>query len=122
MCDTKICAKCHEKKLKTEFYSQADRRNGTSWCKRCKNDYDIERWIQRKLDAIEYKGGSCSHCGYDKFYGALEFHHTDPSQKEVSWNKLRLKSWDKVLNELDKCILLCANCHREEHNRIHLSS
>lgn len=40
----------------------------------------IQRWIKRKLDAIEYLGGKCISCGYSKYYGALEFHHRDPTQ------------------------------------------
>lgn len=77
--------------------------------------YQIQRWINRKIKAIEYKGGNCSVCGYDKYYGALEFHHTNPKEKELDWNKLRLTSWENIERELDKCILLCANCHREAH-------
>lgn len=83
-------------------------------------DYQIRRWIDRKIKAIEYKGGSCISCGYSKHYSALEFHHTNPNEKDCDWNKLRLKSWDKVLLELDKCILLCSNCHREIHYLISL--
>ena len=82
----------------------------------------IQRWIKIKKKAIEYKGGSCSYCNYNKYYGALEFHHTDPNEKDVNWNKLRLRSWDKIVQELNKCILLCSNCHREEHHRIHIDS
>ncbi len=81
----------------------------------------IKRWIDRKHKAISYLGGRCSSCGYDKFYGALEFHHKNPLEKDHEWGKLRLKSWDKVLAELDKCVLLCANCHREEHHLIQQS-
>ena len=79
------------------------------------NQYCIERWRQRKLDAVEYKGGKCQRCGYDKYADVLEFHHRDPNVKEASWNKIRLWSWDKIKRELDKCSMLCANCHREEH-------
>ena len=79
------------------------------------NSYCIERWRKRKLFAVEYKGGKCSKCGYDKCIGALEFHHLDPSEKEAHWTKMRLWSESRLLKELDKCILLCANCHREIH-------
>ena len=82
------------------------------------NQYCIERWRQRKLDAVEYKGGKCQHCGYDKYPDVLEFHHLDPTQKEASWNKIRLWNWGKIKSELDKCSMLCANCHREEHIRL----
>lgn len=78
-------------------------------------DYQVKRWIDRKIKAIEYKGGSCTSCGYAKHYSALEFHHPNPLEKDCDWNKLRLKSWDKITSELDKCILLCSNCHREVH-------
>ena len=71
--------------------------------------YQIRRWIERKRKAIDYKGGSCAGCGYSKYYGALEFHHVDPKEKDVSWDKLRLTSWDNIIKELDKCTLLCAN-------------
>lgn len=79
------------------------------------NQYCIERWRQRKLDAVKYKGGKCERCGYDKYPDVLEFHHLDPTLKEASWNEIKKWSWSKVLTELDKCSMLCANCHRETH-------
>lgn len=69
--------------------------------------------------AIAYKGGKCQVCGYDKCVGALEFHHIDPTQKDFGISaKGYTRSWDKNRQELDKCILVCANCHREIHNGI----
>ncbi|MBM3244609.1 MAG: hypothetical protein FJZ15_02305 [Candidatus Omnitrophica bacterium] len=66
--------------------------------------------------AIEYKGGKCSVCGYDNCIEALEFHHTNSSGKDFSISeKGYTRSWAKVKEELDKCMLLCANCHREIH-------
>ena len=79
------------------------------------NQYCVDRWQKRKLDAIEYKGGKCQRCGYDKYPDVLEFHHRDPNEKEANWSKIRLWKWDRVLTELDKCDILCANCHREVH-------
>lgn len=83
-------------------------------------DYQVQRWINRKKDAINHKGGVCESCGYDKFYGALEFHHKDPSEKDFNWNRLRLRTWSSVIHELEKCRLLCSNCHREEHHRMNI--
>lgn len=80
-----------------------------------RNEYYKREYILRKLRAIEYLGGKCQSCGYDKYYGALEFHHKDPTTKEMSWTKLRCRPWEKQKAELDKCELLCANCHREAH-------
>lgn len=69
-----------------------------------------------KIQAIEYKGGCCELCGYNKFVGALDFHHKDPKTKEFSISsKGYTRSWGKVKEELDKCVLLCSNCHREIH-------
>ena len=79
------------------------------------NSYCIERWRQRKVKAVEYKGGKCEKCGYNKYPDVLEFHHLDPSQKEANWSKMRLWGEKRLLTELDKCVLLCANCHRETH-------
>ena len=84
------------------------------------NQYCIQRWRQRKLDAVEYKGGKCERCGYDKYPDVLEFHHRDPSQKEASWNKMRLWGHKKLYEELDKCDMLCANCHREVHYELRM--
>ena len=61
-------------------------------------------------------GGKCKNCGYKTCYSALEFHHTDPDVKEASWGKMRLWGWERIKNELSKCILLCSNCHREAHS------
>lgn len=67
-----------------------------------------------KAMAIEYKGGKCRVCGYCKYQGALELHHINSDEKEFGiGDKGYTRSWEKVKSELDKCILLCANCHRE---------
>ncbi len=66
--------------------------------------------------AVEYKEGKCQSCGYSRCIDALEFHHNDSSKKDFSISeKGYTRSWDKVKEELDKCTLLCANCHRELH-------
>ena len=77
--------------------------------------YWSKQYIIRKVRAIEYLGGKCKVCGYNKYYGALEFHHRDPETKDVSWTKLRKRSWKRIVDELNKCDLLCAICHREHH-------
>ena len=80
--------------------------------------YQIQRWILIKQKAIVYKGSVCQHCFKEYPYPAMQFHHTDPSTKDVTWSKLRLRSWDKITHELDKRILLCANCHAIEHSSL----
>ena len=69
-----------------------------------------------RLMAIRHKGGRCSRCGYDQCVEALEFHHLDPAEKDFGISeKGYTRSWNRVLAELEKCILVCANCHRELH-------
>ena len=67
-----------------------------------------------KTMAIEYKGGKCQICGYEKYQGALDLHHLNAEEKRFGiGDKGYTRSWAKVREELDKCILVCANCHRE---------
>ena len=77
------------------------------------------RGLKRKLEAIESHGGKCSNCGYSKNIAALDFHHKNPDEKEYQLDVRHFANTnpDKLKEELDKCILLCANCHREIHNQ-----
>jgi len=69
-----------------------------------------------RLMAIEHLGGKCAKCGYKKYPEVLEFHHRDPSQKDFNVSKKGLtRSWERTKMEIEKCDLLCANCHRELH-------
>lgn len=83
-----------------------------------KNKCDsVVSWRKRtKIKLVEYKGGKCEKCGYDKFLQALEFHHLDPKEKDFT---ISGKSWsfEKLKTEVDKCILLCSNCHIEIHHQ-----
>lgn len=75
-----------------------------------------ERRSAQKLKAIEYKGGSCHDCGGTFHEKVYDFHHVDPTDKEGSLTSmLREASWEVIQAELDKCVLLCANCHRLRH-------
>jgi hypothetical protein len=70
----------------------------------------------RKLFAIDYLGGCCSKCS-GKFHPAIyEFHHIDPKTKDRDPSKMLSLSKENLILELNKCILLCANCHRLEHH------
>lgn len=76
-----------------------------------------------KLKAVLYLGGSCYKCGYSKCMAAMDFHHRDPTQKDFAIGSRGLyRSFSKVQTELDKCDLLCANCHRELHDDLYLES
>ena len=115
----KCCTKCKQDKPLDEFYKSKTHSQGVMpYCKSCFNNLCIERWIQRKLDAIEYKGCKCERCNLkveDSHYSVFEFHHLNPLEKDYDWTKLRLRTWNDIKTELDKCQLLCANCHRIVH-------
>ena len=70
-----------------------------------------------KMKMVEYKGGKCEICGYNKCIEALEFHHINPKEKDFNISG-GTKSFNSLKSELDKCILVCANCHREIHSGI----
>ena len=71
-----------------------------------------------KEQAVSYKGGKCRICGYNRTIAAMEFHHPDALEKDFTI-AARMVSWTAIVRELDKCILLCANCHREVHDGMH---
>lgn len=73
------------------------------------------REIKRKL--VEYMGGKCAHCEKSFPDAVYDFHHLDPSSKEITYN-LRHRSYESALKEVKKCIMLCSNCHRIEHARL----
>jgi 5-methylcytosine-specific restriction endonuclease McrA len=97
----------------TDFVLRTD---GRLRCKKCSSDSTTRQRKLAKLKAIAYKGGKCEKCGYDKCPGSLTFHHVNPTDKLFDIGaKLGIKSWKGIVEELDKCKLLCANCHLEYH-------
>ena len=106
-----------------------------NWCKKCNTSYahswnkenkgsrnNRERGRTRntKALAVDYLGGECLDCGTEATETNIcifDFHHLDPSSKEDNPSFLlkTLKFTEKVIEELDKCVLLCANCHRLRH-------
>lgn len=113
----KVCGKCKIKKPFDSFYKY--KKNGKFYknCKLCHNKNPAKRLRNLKIKCVNYKGGMCKKCGYNKFIGSLDFHHIEPEHKDfmishsfTSFNNLHKK-------ELDKCILLCSNCHRIEHSK-----
>ena len=95
-----------------------DKRKYADRAEYLKKAVDKRRKTIRKM-AIEYKGGKCAICGYEKSINALEFHHFDSGKKDFGISaKGYIRNWEQVKDELDKCILLCSNCHREVHDGI----
>jgi len=120
------CKKCCNEKTRIYMKSVSKERRSEWW----KRSWENPEYRQRKYDSaqkrirnikkkcVDYLGGKCSVCGYIKCIEALEFHHVDPNTKELKLNTRgieRSKSFNSQKQELDKCILLCSNCHREKH-------
>ncbi len=81
-----------------------------------KKSKQVIYWRKKaKVKLVEYKGGKCEECGYNKCIDALEFHHLNPNEKDFS---IAGKSWslERLKREADKCILVCSNCHKEIHS------
>lgn len=112
---------------KTKLNSEGTRRS----CSNCLKDFIFRRQRAMTLNlcsgcvskkrrriikekAVDYKGGKCQNCGYNKCINALDFHHIDPREKDFTISGNAGK-WEKIKNELDKCVLLCKNCHSEVH-------
>lgn len=89
--------------------------------KNSKKRNDIKRayYRARKLKAMALKDNKCSFCGVE-YNGSnapiFEFHHTNPSEKDAGLTRMLInKAWATTLKELDKCVLVCANCHNQHH-------
>jgi hypothetical protein len=88
-------------------------------CTKCRMDAVNRKRKQLKKDLVEYKGGKCEICGYDKCVAAMDFHHKNPEEKDFGLSQNgHTKGWESLKNEADKCLLLCANCHRELHDNL----
>jgi predicted HNH restriction endonuclease len=79
--------------------------------------YVTKRRRKLKAMSVEIKGGACEVCGYNRCVAALDFHHIDEKTKSFSLSTRGLtRSWEKIKNEIQKCVLVCSNCHREIHS------
>ncbi len=100
----------------TEFITRPDLRGR---CKKCSVDAVTQCRRKSKRKLIEAFGGCCKICGYNKCPRALQFHHLEPAEKSFNISHQGMcRSWDKMLAEANKCVLLCANCHAEVESGI----
>lgn len=84
-------------------------------CGKCHNQYCIDSGRSKRRKAIEYLGGRCIVCGFDKYDCSLAFHHLDPSMKDANFSSMRGWGWERILKEIQGCVLLCHNCHAAYH-------
>lgn len=90
--------------------------NKTKTCGKCHNKQNIEKGKENKRFAIEYLGGKCICCGFNKYPCSLDIHHKNPSEKDANFGSYKGWSRERLIKELDKCVLLCSNCHNAYHN------
>jgi len=108
----KICGK--ELGGKQQMFCSLRCKNKTHQCYQAQQD----RGLQRKLQIVKELGGKCSICNYNKNLSALTFHHQNPKRKDFKLDirSLSNRKFSKIQNELQKCILVCHNCHSEIHH------
>lgn len=116
--ETKICTKC-KRELPIEDFNWREKSKGTrrSECKYCHTDYMKQVYENKKDFVADIKSRlTCKKCGESKSY-VLDFHHLDPSEKETTVARMTSNAYriDRILGEINKCIVFCSNCHREFH-------
>ena len=120
------CNECSVELSPDNTYRRSSRKASNwpeSYYRKCKTCYNKRRglkFVANKQKQIDYKGGCCQICQYDGCMSALEFHHIDPNEKDIEPTKLKhVFEEARWKPELDKCVLLCSNCHREVHAGLH---
>ena len=102
--------KCHKHGV-----TKAQKNGSTKRCAECNNERMRAKHQELKQRAIDYKGNQCERCGYNKCPDALDFHHLNSSEKDFEISRCYKRSRDVLKAEIDKCVMVCANCHREIH-------
>jgi len=111
---TRNCLTCSEELPMSDFYENGYTPKGTlkhkSHCKRCLNKRKYERY--KAIIKEYYKVFRCDRCGYVGSFAQFDCHHIDPDSKFKNISELKSYSKEIIIKELEKCTLLCANCHR----------
>lgn len=115
---TKQCTKC-KRILPLSAFGWRDKSKGTlrSDCKECHSNYMKQKYQQKKNEIQELKSHlKCAKCGESRGY-VLDFHHINPEEKTANISRLtsNTSNISRVYEEIQKCVVLCANCHREFH-------
>ncbi len=128
----RICRDCKKPRMCkwSSSFTQTGKPEYKTRCEDCHNKYlndlrkagrvlvtsqKLDRKYLAKKRCVDYLGGRCVRCGYDRCIKAMTFHHRDPATKEFTVSQMLDRAWPVLVAELDKCDLLCFNCHMEEH-------
>ena len=116
--ETKIFSKCGKEKPITEYHKNGFNSQGKQkyrgYCKECANKREMERYWEKR-EFVDAQRTKCAKCGDTRSY-VLDFHHKDPNTKEFTIGRLKRGAESTLQKEIDKCVCLCANCHREFHH------
>ncbi len=100
-----------EKHGQTKHFPRPD---GAFRCGKCASEWVMRNRRVKKQKLVSLFGGKCVVCGYKKYPGALDFHYTDPKTRSFALSVKGLSySWDSLVKEAKKCVLVCKNCHNE---------
>lgn len=115
--ETKICSKCKRELPVTHYHKNGFNSEGKQkyrgYCKDCANSLEKQRYLNKK-NFVNSQKTKCEKCGEDRFY-TLDFHHRDKQEKEFTIGQFKRGSFEVIQSEIDKCVILCSNCHREFH-------
>ena len=113
-----ICERNFETNSKSRIYCyECSEESSRSNASTRKHQKTILRRSMKK-QAVKILGGKCMICGYNKCIDALEFHHKDPTKKEFKIGSGNTMSWKEYRLEVQKCLLVCSNCHKEIHFKV----
>ena len=116
--ETKICSKCGLVKSINDYHKNGFDRQGNQkyrgYCKECANKRETERYWEKRA-FVDAQRTCCIKCGETRSY-VLDFHHIDSDNKDFTIGKMKRGSAEVLQVEIDKCVCLCANCHREFHH------
>lgn len=113
----KVCSKCGIEKEESEFHKngfRSGKQQYRGYCKACANKIETERYRDRRNLAESFKT-KCEKCGEDRIY-VLDFHHKNPEEKEFTIGRNEINSEERIIKEIQKCVVLCSNCHRAFHH------
>ena len=114
---TKVCTDCGKEKEITEFAIRHRLKSGDiqyrPQCKSCWSNREMIRYYAKR-DFVDAQKTRCVKCGDIRKY-LLDFHHKNPAEKEFTIGLFKRGNLNKIQREIDKCVVLCANCHREFH-------
>ena len=115
------CNECEIRLVVNKNWSRCNQKHSLYICQPCMNYRSWRSRTMNKVRGIEYLGGKCSHCHGVFHWSMYDFHHPNPKDKLDGRNTRSAlggragNKWESVREELDRCVLLCSNCHRYEH-------